>query len=61
MRKFICILFASLLVLGACSNDSSNKDDSGKVQKLNQNNPEKKSGNKDKSDDKKQKIIKKNQ
>ncbi|AMG62775.1 MULTISPECIES: hypothetical protein [Staphylococcus] len=59
MRKFICILFASLLVLGACSNDSSNKDDSGKSSETkSKNNPEKKSGNKDKSDDKKTKDNK---
>lgn len=50
MKKFLVLLFSSLLILGACgNNDSSNEDDSDKKSETKSNDPNK---NK-KSDDKK--------
>lgn len=50
MKKFLVLLFSSLLILGACgNNDSSNEDDSDKKSETKSNDPNK---NKDKSKDK---------
>lgn len=50
MKKFLFLVFASLLVLGACGNsDSSNEDDSDKKSETKSNDPNK---DKDKSKDK---------
>lgn len=50
MKKFLVLLFSSLLVLGACGNsDSSNGDDSDKKSETKSNDPNK---DKDKSKDK---------
>lgn len=50
MKKFLVLLFSSLLILGACGNsDSSNEDDSDKKSETKSNDPNK---DKDKSKDK---------